>query len=107
MASKSIPRLASRNVVVTVPSDSMAPTLHPGDLVEVDTIATTFEGDGIYLVAFPHGDPGFRRISRRYSKGLPQLWLSTDAAPRAGHECGEDQVVIVGRATRSVRIRTL
>src|SRR5258706_11224276 len=51
-----------RFTVYQVPSDYMAPTLQPGDLVEIDTAITRADRDGLFLIGFDCGDPALRRL---------------------------------------------
>ena len=56
---------AGRLKLITGRGDSMMPTIHPGDVVVVDTGCTSFDGDGIYLVNSGHG----QQIKRLQDKG--------------------------------------
>ena len=89
-----------------VPSDYMVPTLYPGDLVEIDRTATRIDREGIYLLAFPSGAPSLRRIS--FGPRTDRVRVSCDRAPQQTlEECAPSFLRVLGRATRSIHIRTL
>jgi hypothetical protein len=48
--------------------DSLAPTIKPGEWIEIDPRVTWFTGPGIYLTAWKHFDP-----TPCHPKQIPQL----------------------------------
>ena len=67
-----------RLVLVTGKGDSMLPTIHPGDVVVVDTGVTSFDGDGLYLINMGNG----QQIKRLLDKGV--VHVASDNRERNG-----------------------
>lgn len=95
----------ARFTIHEVPSDYMAPTLQPGDLVEIDSAVTRAHDDGIYLVALPAGNSVLRRIQVLLDDDQVRVFCDRD--PFEYEECHNKDIRILGRATRAMNVRQL
>ena len=82
-----------------VPSDYMAPTFQPDDLVAIDTTVTRAHSDGIYLISFPVGKRALRRV-QVISGGRVRVYCDRDVGTPYVEECDERELTILGRAIR-------
>lgn len=89
-----------------VPSDYMAPTFQPDDLVAIDTTVTRAHSDGIYLIAFPVGKRALRRV-QLIPGGRVRVYCDRDVGTPYVEECDEREVPILGRAIRVLHGRPL
>ena len=98
-----------RFAIYEVPSDYMRPTFEPGDLVEIDTSVTRAQFDGVYLLAFPTGEPALRRVTVLLTKpGCVLVYCDRNASTaHVDDEYDESQLTILGRATRAMNVRGL
>lgn len=94
-----------RLMVYEVPSDYMAPTMQPGDLVEIDSTVTRAHANGIYLVVFPTGKPALRRVQVLMCSNRVRVYCDRD--PTAADECDSKDLRILGRATRAMKMHQL
>ena len=105
-----------RFIIHEVESGDMSPTVEAGDLAEIDTTITMLprtgrvvnEVDGVYLLAFPNGNPALRRIrsSPTDGHGLVRVYCDRDAGRRDSIDIVEEhRLKIIGRATRVMNIR--
>lgn len=95
-----------RFIAYEVPSDYMAPTLQPGDLVEIDTAVTRARDNGVYLISFPAGEPMLRRVQALLD-GRAQVYCDRDMDTPQVEVCGERELTVIGRAVRFLRSRPL
>lgn len=97
----SIPKgvAARRYQTYIVPSDYMAPTLQSGDLAEIDTAVAQVQSDGIYLLAFPTGDPALRRVQIMTSG---RARISCDRTPQDVEQLDSKELRVLGRAIRAL-----
>jgi phage repressor protein C with HTH and peptisase S24 domain len=86
-----------RTFFFQVASDYMIPTFEPGDGAEIDTADAQPHRDGIYLMAFPNGQPALRRIQITMT-GRARVF--TDQRPEDYEEVDVGDLQIIGRATR-------
>jgi|GEM_PF-1752990 len=94
-----------RFICYEVPSDYMRPSFEPGDRVEIDTSITQAKQDGVYLLAFPLGEPALRRIQVMIFTGRLRVYCDRDAGSPtvASDEYMPSDIVILGRARRFFR----
>jgi phage repressor protein C with HTH and peptisase S24 domain len=95
-----------RFAIYEVPSDYMAPTFQPDELVEIDTTVTRAHADGVYLIDFSHGEPALRRV-QVIPGGRVRVYCDRDAGTPHVEECDERRLAILGRATRALHGRRL
>lgn len=95
-----------RFIAYEVPSDYMAPTLQPGDLVEIDTTVTRARDNGVYLIGFPAGEPMLRRVQVLLD-GLARVYCDRDMGTPQVDVCDEQELTVIGRAVRVLRSQPL
>jgi hypothetical protein len=89
-------KLSTRFIPYQSPSNYMEPSLSAGDLAQIDTVDVRVN-EGIYLLAFPDGEPALRRLQRLPS-GMVRV--SCDNTPDHADECELAELRVMGRATK-------
>ncbi len=92
--------------LITIPTDSMTPTIHPSDIVFIDTLANSFTADGVYL---------FRLNNRLFLKRLQllptgELQASSDNRNYSPFVISEEtfnSAEIVGKFVRVLKIEKI
>lgn len=98
-AERADPRLG----IFRAPTDSMAPTIAPGDIVEIDEACNVIRTDGLFVIDID-GSPAIRRVQR--VPGTGRVRLSTDAAPTEAELVDRAAVRVLARVTRYWSERT-
>lgn len=82
--------------ICRAPSDSMAPTIAAGDVIEIDEGCKRLQTDGVFVIEVA-GEPSIRRVAC-----LPgaQARVSTDAAPHVAEIVDRAALRVLGRVTR-------
>lgn len=87
---------ARRFLHFIAPSDSMAPNIQPGDVVEIDTAITRVEIEGIYLVDVGWGSPELKRVQRIPGDGV-SVWADKAQIKETVSRAG---LRVLGRAVK-------
>lgn len=90
------------SIIMPVLTDSMAPTIAPGDRIIVDTRQNRFGPDGIYVFDDGDGEPRVKRLSKVLFSKPEQISVISDNSHHPTQTVELSAVRIVGRVVGKV-----